>query len=82
MPLSAVEWLNVPDWQGELINWFLLSNCSRTLTAFELTVITRGEKKGKPKTALLDNSMKTSVQFAAVVRRVNKRRALPLLKIY
>lgn len=45
MHLSAFEWLNVLDWQGELINWFLLSNCSRTLMAFELTVTTRGEKK-------------------------------------
>lgn len=47
MYLSAFEWLNVPDWQGELINWFLLSNSSRTLMVFELTVITRGGGKKK-----------------------------------
>lgn len=44
MYLSAFECLNVLDWQGELINWFLLSNCSRTLMAFELTVTTGGKK--------------------------------------
>lgn len=71
----AFEWLNVLDWQGELIHWFLLSNCS--LMAFELTAATwewRGERK-----ALLDNSVETSAPFAALVRVVKK---LPLLKIY
>lgn len=41
----AFEWLNVLDWQGELINWFLLSNCLGTLMAFELTVATWGGEK-------------------------------------
>lgn len=43
MHLSAFGWLNVPDWQGDLINWFLLSDCPHTLMAFELTVTTRGK---------------------------------------
>lgn len=51
MHLSAFEWLNVLDWQAELINWFLLSNCSHTLMAFELTVTTWGKEKKKKKKA-------------------------------
>lgn len=45
--------------------------------AFELTVTTRGKKKIE--TALLDDSMKTSAQFAAVVKGVNARH-VPSLK--
>lgn len=43
MQPPAFEWLNVLDWQGELINWFLLSNCSGALMAFELRGSTGGE---------------------------------------